>query len=199
MVITAVSSEKRDRLSEFIAAHDQELLRGLRLYASRAGLGAQADLDQIANDLLSEVVIAALDSADRFDTQRHPMSWLLGIGANMIKRRQAEFARRDRREPLIRDLYAGIERQMSEGELFERIAAYADGAGAALETEQFVETTLRHLSPDDREVIQLAVFYDLDSTMLASQLGVNPGAARMRLHRALRRLRTALEVEPQNE
>jgi len=183
---------KSQRLKAFIAENDTALLKSLRLYVLRAGMAAHADAEQVARDLLSEVVVEALDHADRFDTARHPMSWLLGIGANLIKRRQSDRARRERREPLIRDMYDGIEGQMSDDELFDRLTAMSeDSANTPLEQRESIEQLLAELSLEDRQVIQLAILHDLDGASLAKQLGVKPGTARMRLHRALRRLRSA--------
>jgi RNA polymerase sigma-70 factor, ECF subfamily len=54
---------------------------------------------------------------------------------------------------------------------------------------------LRSLSPTDREALLLVAWEDLAPTQAAHALGLNPTAFRVRLLRARRRLRAALEEE----
>jgi RNA polymerase sigma factor (sigma-70 family) len=51
---------------------------------------------------------------------------------------------------------------------------------------------LAHLSPDDRVLLAMRFAADLDSDELAATLGTSPSAARMRLSRAVDRLRKEL-------
>lgn len=181
------------RLRQFLQHESESLLRTLRYYVARAGLGAP---EYTATELLNEVVVEALEHADRFRPGGQPRAWLLGIAANLIKRRQAELARRSHREPLVRDLYPDPEDALSEDELFDRFAALAtDNPAERLEEDEQVSAMLAHLSVDDRRVVWLAVLNGLDGQALAQELGVRPGAARVRLHRALRRLHAALQTE----
>ena len=55
-----------------------------------------------------------------------------------------------------------------------------------------VRVALERLAADDRELLRLVYFEQLDSTTLAQRLGVTPEALRVRKHRALRRLSQAL-------
>jgi RNA polymerase sigma-70 factor (ECF subfamily) len=55
-----------------------------------------------------------------------------------------------------------------------------------------VAALLEHVPVSDREVLRLALIHELDGESLARALGVRPGAARVRLHRALGRLREAV-------
>lgn len=194
--MTARPSVSANKLRDFIESHSDDLLRSLRLYALRAGLAKPNNAEQVASELLSEVVVEALEHADRFDSSRHPRSWLLGIGANMIRRRTTDRTKRERREPLVRDMYGHIEAAMSDGELFEQVTQIALNDESDLESRETIDMLLADLNEEDRQVIQLAILYDLDGARLAEALGVKPGAARMRLHRALRRLRSAHHVEP---
>ncbi len=189
-------AEGQARLREFIQEESEALLGTLRFYVVRAGLAETRQAAHVAADeLLSEVVVEALSHAGRFRPDAQPKAWLLGIAANLIKRRQADLARRDRREPLVRDMMPDHEGTMSEDELFDRLAALSTGDPAAnLEQDEAVSALLAHLSGDDRRVITLAVLHGLDGRALAQELGIQPGAARVRLHRALGRLR-ALQGE----
>lgn len=55
-----------------------------------------------------------------------------------------------------------------------------------------VRAALRHLSDDDRELLTLVAWEGLTPARAAGVLGLTPGAARVRLHRARTRLRAAL-------
>ena len=86
------------RLRQYIATEAAELTRTLRFYLLRAGSGVHAEsLDAATSELLNEVVVEALTHEGRFRSETHPRAWLLGIAANLIKRRQTEFARQQGR------------------------------------------------------------------------------------------------------
>jgi RNA polymerase sigma-70 factor (ECF subfamily) len=183
------------RLRQFIEAESPTLLRTLRLYAMRGRLTTQGRAtDTIAAELLSEVTIEALTHAERFDPSRQPMAWLLGIAANLVRRRQAEMAKHNRREPLARDLVADRTDVLSDDDLFDWLATlsakHEDPDCEELDTLWAMIDSLR---PDDRNVLELAFLNDLDGEALAKELDIRPGAARVRLHRALLRLRDKMQ------
>jgi RNA polymerase sigma-70 factor (ECF subfamily) len=172
----------RTRLRQFIEAESDVLTRTLGFYLSRAGLTLSA------SELLSEVVVEALRHEDRFNPTRQPRAWLLGIAVNLIRRKQAELARLDKREPLARDLYPGDE--PSDDEVFDWLEPFTRVETAeALEANEAANALLAGVSAEDALVLRLAILNDLDGEALANALGITPGAARVRLHRALNRLR----------
>jgi len=182
----------QDLLRQFIAGESETLLGTLRYYLVRAGLADGRDATPLAIELLDEVVVQALEHAERFRPSGQPMAWLLGIAANLIRRRQAERATRDRREPLVRDLCSSTQDALSEDELFDRVASLAAGEPIAdWEANEAASAILAHVSADDRRVLQLAVLHEMSGEALGQELGIKPGAARVRLHRALNRLRRA--------
>jgi DNA-directed RNA polymerase specialized sigma24 family protein len=61
-----------------------------------------------------------------------------------------------------------------------------------LEVKHDIDELLACVSRSDGELLRLAFFHDLDREALAKALNLSPSAARMRLHRALNRLRSAL-------
>jgi RNA polymerase sigma factor (sigma-70 family) len=192
---------RADRLRAFIETEAVRLRRTLRLYVLRAGLAQGAALDAAADDLLHDVVVEALTHAERFRPEGRPEAWLLGIAANLVRRRQADLARRERREPLAADLAGPAPDGFpDEGELFDRLAALAQeitiaGPEDALASNQAAAALLAQVSGDDRRVLELAILYELDGERLGAALGITPGAARVRLHRALHRLRARLSAE----
>jgi RNA polymerase sigma-70 factor (ECF subfamily) len=172
----------RSRLRQFIEDESHVLTRTLGFYLNRAGLPVSAP------DLLNDVIVEALKHEDRFNPARQPRAWLLGIAANLIRRKQAELVRLNWREPLARDLYPTDE--SSDDDLFDALAAFTSTDSLeALESNEAVNVLLAGVSEDDAYILRLAILSDLDGEALARELGVTPGAARVRLHRALNRLR----------
>jgi RNA polymerase sigma factor (sigma-70 family) len=168
------------------------LLRTLRVYVWRAGIATGPTLEEVAQEVLSEVVAEALEHADRFDAARQPRAWLLGIASNLIKRRQVARAVNSRREPVMGDLYADAHADERDGELFDRLSALVSpGPEEAVEANEQAARLLALVSPGDRRVLQLAILSDLDGEKLARALGTTPVAARVRRHRAMNRLRDA--------
>jgi RNA polymerase sigma-70 factor (ECF subfamily) len=88
--------------------------------------------------------------------------------------------------------------------LAERRAASRTGTAASEpsvpapelhELDPQLDRALRSLSPADREALLLVAWEDLAPTQAAHALGLNPTAFRVRLLRARRRLRAALDQE----
>jgi RNA polymerase sigma factor (sigma-70 family) len=185
------------RLRQYIAAESAELVRTLRVYVLRAGFAESAQtIDSAAHELLNEVVVEALSHEDRFRSEAHPRAWLLGIAANLIKRRQSEIVRQQRREPLIRDLYPGLEESMSDDDLFDLMIEWADSTShEAREQEEAISALLDTLPPNDSQILKLALLNGLNGDKIAQDLAISPGAARVRLHRALHRLRLAYQMQ----
>lgn len=183
---------------QFIEAESDNLSATLRFYVLRSGLAEGTAVALLTAELLNEVVVEALAHADRFRPDGQPRAWLLGIAANLLKRKQAERAKREQREPLIRDLHTA-DNTMSEAELFDHLAACATpDATGRLEADETVTGMLNLLAPADRQIVQLAILLEMDGTAVARALNLKPGTARMRLHRALNRLRQAY-LENHNE
>ena len=192
-------TDNQDLLRQFIAGESEALLGTLRYYVVRAGLANGRDSAPAAGELLNEVVVEALEHADRFKPSGQPMAWLLGIAANLIRRKQSERSARNRREPLVRDLVPRAQDVLSEDELFDRVSSLA--VGRPIEDWEATEAALAilaHVSESDRSVLRLAIVHDLNGEALAQELGIKPGAARVRLHRALNRLRAAWPRWPED-
>ena len=170
------------------------LLRTIRMYVARAGVAEGGDIASAALEVLSRVAIEALKSPGKFNPARPPRAWLLGIAANIIRRMQCERARVQAHEVLASQL-AGApidEDGDDEGDFFEQVAALSTQTpeGTVLAREG-ADELLHLVDPDDQHVLRLAVVGNLDGTRLGQELGISPGAARVRLMRALCRLRSA--------
>lgn len=107
--------------------------------------------------------------------QDDPLPWLIGIARNVIRNLQ----RSDRR--------------------YERLAARIatlrtehDRASAQQELPNELRDALASLSPDDREVLLLVAWDELDHSQAAAAMGWSKTNFRLRLHRARKRLRQRL-------
>lgn len=67
------------------------------------------------------------------------------------------------------------------------------------ERRRRVRTALETLSPEDRDLLHAVYFAQLDTAELAAQLGLSPGALRVRKHRAVQRLAAALGARQTDE
>jgi RNA polymerase sigma factor (sigma-70 family) len=181
--------QPRKRLEEFAETDSKSLLKTLRFYILRAGLAAGAAVDSAASELLNEIMIEAFEHADRLTPDTSLRPWLLGVAANLIKRKQVELSKRNRREPLMRDLYPQTQDAMSDEELFDQLPVVA--ALDPVEVDEKINNLLMGVAKSDADLLRLAILHDLDGEALAKELGITPGAARVRLHRALNRLREA--------
>ena len=184
----------RRRLEVFIELESDSVAKTVRYYVLRSGLASGAGIAQLADELFNDMVVEALRSADRLKADMHPKPWLLGIAANLIKRRQTEMAKRDRREPLMRDLYPDMEDTLSDDELFDLLPVATYSRLEDVEADETTKHLLSGLSKSDADLLRLAILHDMSGEALAKALGISPVAARVRLHRAFNRLRTVQAV-----
>jgi len=184
----ARQANARAVLNACIEQESMDLFAILRSYVTRMGLASRYTAEQITQDVMNQVVVEALQSADRFDASRRPMPWLLGIGINLIRAQLRSPAHR--REIPARDLFPATQADLSDDELFESFGALVEANPAgSVEQDSWIADLLAQLPDDDRQIVQLAILNDLDSAAIARELGITPGAARVRLHRAVKRLR----------
>jgi RNA polymerase sigma factor (sigma-70 family) len=181
-------STNKQQLQQYLQDRSENLWRTLRVYVLRAGLGDETTSATVASELLNDVAVEALQHPERYSPSRPPKAWLLGIAANLIRRKQVELQRLHHREPLLRDLYA--EDVESDDELFDRMCSISDSDPAhTVEQNEQLSLLLEGLSPGDKHILKSAILHDMDGDTLSRELNISPGAARVRLHRALRRLR----------
>jgi RNA polymerase sigma-70 factor (ECF subfamily) len=58
-----------------------------------------------------------------------------------------------------------------------------------------VRKALTQLGPDDRELLRMVYYEEIETSVLAGRLGLTPGALRVRKHRVLARLAALLGRE----
>jgi RNA polymerase sigma factor (sigma-70 family) len=141
-----------------------------RYLARRAG-------PSVAEDLLSEVFIAALDGRTRVvpHDSGSALPWLYGIATNVLRRHLRSGA-----VPRVAVQDPGMD--------WDAVDARLD---AAAKREQ-LRSALTVLSERDRELLLLVAWEGLTPAEAADFLGIGQVAARSRLHRARRRAAQAL-------
>jgi RNA polymerase sigma-70 factor, ECF subfamily len=186
--------EGRQILLRTIQEDAQTLHNIIRSYVVRMGLASNMAAEATTQEIVNEMVIAALKSAESYDPSRRPIPWLLGIAINRIQRCLSQNKRENEREIAVRDLYPGTQDLHSDEELFERFAQIVTQPDK-IERQEQLDILLAPLSETDREILKLAVLQDLDSLTIGEQLSISPSAVRVRLHRALKRLRGHFELQ----
>ncbi|UCC26365.1 MAG: sigma-70 family RNA polymerase sigma factor [Gemmatimonadales bacterium] len=138
---------------------------------------------EVAEDVTSDVFLKALRSFHRYDSGRaSPRTWLLRIARNAVtdhlrslRRRGSLHVSLDRAPDLVSDVPSQDERVIRE----ERIQTLLNGA-----------STLRK---PDQEILSLRYGAGLGNHEIAEALGISDNAVAVRLHRALKRLKDAIQ------
>lgn len=136
-----------------------------------------------AEDITSDVFFKALRSLGRYDPRlSSPRTWLLRIARNAVtdhlrrlRRRGSLHVSLDRIPDLVADLPSQEERVLRE----ERV--------------QSLLNANRTLKKADQEVLSLRYGAGLGNADIAATLGITSNAVAVRLHRALKRLKDAVE------
>lgn len=139
---------------------------------------------QTADDLLGEVWLRAFRSRRSY-MQHWPNArpWLYGIARNVLR---AQWRRSvpgpDRRTDPGHDPWPDVDARLD-----------------AARQRPALEDALRALNPKDREVLLLAAWENLTPAEIAVSLGIAPGTARWRLHRARTQFRQRFdEITPRS-
>jgi RNA polymerase sigma-70 factor, ECF subfamily len=138
---------------------------------------------EAAEDVTSEVFMKALRSIHRYDASlASPRTWLLRIARNAVtdhlralRRRGSLHVSLDHVPDLVADVPTQEERVVRE----ERVQRLLNGS--------------RLLRQADQEILSLRFASGLDNGEIAEHLGISNNAVAVRLHRALKRLKSAVE------
>ncbi len=136
-----------------------------------------------AADVLAETFTIAWRRLDQVPGGDEALLWLYVVARNVIQN--------DRR------------RQQRRSDLVERVARCVpdEGTRALPRDEEGLVALLclRALADEEREVLMLTAWEGLTPSAVARVLGCSPGAARVRLHRARRRLHRAIAAFTRTE
>ncbi len=134
-----------------------------------------------AHDVMQEAYLRAWKGLKRYRGDAAFTTWMYRITANCASSHLSRRTRH-RHDVLAEDHILADDRLEADPEA---------RLGAAAERER-LNAALEGLSPEMRSVVVLRDVYDLPHEAIADELGISVGAAKVRLHRARRKLRERL-------
>jgi RNA polymerase sigma-70 factor (ECF subfamily) len=165
-----------------VAAYE-ELVRRYEEVAYRTAYLVCGDADD-ARDAAQEGFVRAWRALPTFRSGAEPRPWMLRIVAN---------AARNRRRGSSRRTALGL--RLADDPLSGGAAPSPEGAVLAAERREALLAALDRLSADDRLVIGLRWFVELDEASMAAALDIPRGTVKSRLSRAMQRLRAEVGTD----
>lgn len=134
-----------------------------------------------AEDVAQETFLRAFRSLSRFDVSRPLRPWLLQIATNLAYNQRRSAGR----------YFAALQR------LFQATpkSAMRQEAHIANDEADALWQAIRRLGRADQEIIYMRYYLELTEAETATALGIAHGTVKSRLHRALQRLRTVVQVD----
>ncbi len=150
---------------------------------------------EIAEDMVQETFLAALNAREKFQARSSVRTWLVGI----LKHKIVDHFRKSNRELPISDLLTSEDPSEAlfdkKGKWKQEAIPWADDPRVALEQKEFWETFMRCISELPRRLAQVFALRELEGLkgeeicnfmkVSATNLGVILYRARMRLARCL--------------
>jgi RNA polymerase sigma factor (sigma-70 family) len=169
--MTAAPEPQTSRRARFRAVYDANYHRVLGYAIRRAATREDAE------DVVAETFLAAWRRLEEVPRGGDARPWLYGVARNALANQRRGERRRGR-------LWGRLQAEPGPAVLHR---ANADDELAA------VAAAYERLKADDRELLALAAWEELDPGEIATVLGCSRNAARIRLHRARRRLARELQ------
>jgi RNA polymerase sigma-70 factor (ECF subfamily) len=177
-----METQQLDRIGkdpEAFEAFYRENVEGVQRFVAR-----RVDDRERAADLTAEIFLAAINSASTYDRRLGPpQAWLYGIARVTVA---ADRRRRGRER-------AGFERVRGSALIGDDDIAAMDARIDAEARSRELYAAMDRLAEGERAVLELVVLDGLSVTEAAATTRVRPVTARVRLHRARRKLRAELE------
>ena len=177
-----VSADQLPRIGadpELFDAFYSEHLEGLQSFVAR-----RVGDPERAADLTADIFLAAIDSAHRYQPRGTPKTWLYGIALIVVAEDRRQSARERARGERLRGSAILDE---------EEVARIEERIDAAAQSRRLYESMDR-LGEEERAVLELVAIDELTVAEAAAAVGVRSVTARVRLHRARRKLRVELET-----
>jgi RNA polymerase sigma-70 factor (ECF subfamily) len=167
--MTAAPEPQDSRRARFRAVYDANYHRVLGYALRRAATREDAE------DLVAETFLAAWRRLEEVPRGGDARPWLYGVARNALANQRRGQRRRGRLWGRLQTEPSPAAWYGEDDELTSVAAAYA------------------RLKGTDRELLALAAWEELDAAEIATVLGCSRNAARIRLHRARRRLASELQ------
>lgn len=157
---------------------------------------------EVAEDLVQETFLAALQAKDRFAGQSSVRSWMVGI----LKHKAVDRFRKDIREQSVEGLDQVGERLEDDGTFDERghwkldqtaPMDWPDNPGGSIERKQFwdkLKQCVGKLPPKMAQVFTLREVDEVESEEICKMLNLSSSNLWVLLHRARKHLRQCLEM-----
>lgn len=163
---------ENQRAERFSALYDDSYVDVLRFLARRTSLNA-------AEDVAHEVFLTAWRRLDDVPMLRdEARAWLFGTARNCLLREWREAGKRNELSVRIADAASTL-----------RLSDEAQTADARLD----LASAWSRLDPSHQEVLSLAIWEQLPSSLAGTVLGISAQSYRVRLHRARSALRQHLD------
>ena len=183
---TLIERSARGRPDAFVEVVSRHEVAVHGFLARRAGPGAAADL-------LGEVWLRAFAGRGGYDpAYPDARPWLFGIARNVLRSHWR--ARQAAEHPAAAGYPAGTGHPAAE-DPWDDVIDRLDGPVRS----RALVSAVRALPSAERDVLLLVAWEQLTPAQAATALGVPPGTARSRLHRARAALRLALAAHPAEE
>jgi RNA polymerase sigma-70 factor (ECF subfamily) len=174
------SRQRHGPLSAAAPVHDEAWFDDLFRTHHRAVLAfARRRVPEHADDVVGEVFAVAWRRRDEVPAE--PLPWLYRTAGNHVLHARRGDARRSRT----------LAAAAGQGGVDVSAEDPGDRVAAALDSRSLIRAALGALGEADQEVLRLWAWERLEIPQIAYVLGCSGGTTRVRLHRALRRLRAA--------
>lgn len=182
--------------TEMDAAFLAEIRRDMLRFAS-----LQLRDDQLAEDVVQEAILAALDGQKRFAGRAAVKTWVFAILRNKIvdairqKFRSVNFSALQPEEAEMDQAFETLFKANAHWRPEERPADWGNPE-SALQQEQFwavFEACLNHLPENTARVFMMREFLEFDTAEVCRELGISTSNCHVILHRARNGLRRCLE------
>ncbi len=147
--------------------------------------------EHLAQDTLQDAFIMAMKGFDKFDGRSRLSTWLYRIVVNaaLMKMRRKSFKSERPVGDLLPQFLDNGHRHGARGDWGQHPEKLAE----THELQQLVLENISELPDDYRSILLLRDIEELNTQEAADVLGISPGAAKVRLHRARQALRELLD------
>lgn len=184
MTMTNTYQDSRDdsALLAAMACHDNSALECFyRRHQQRVYRFLLSRLNDtfVANDLLNDTMLEAWRAAHGFRGQAKATTWLIGIAYHKMQDYWRQQGRREFQE-------------LDDSHPDEAPAADIERAIEAASNQAYLNTCLKYLAPEYREILHLAFFEELDYKDISSILNIPVGTVKSRVFHAKKALKSQL-------
>lgn len=180
-LIRALKAGDAAAYEQLVRTHGGRMLATARRYLS----------DEEARDAVQDAFVSAFKAIDRFDGRAQIGTWLhrIVVNSSLMRIRKAKTRREEALEPLLPGFLEDGHRSTPE----PAWPADAEARIGRAQTRQAIRSAIERLPEGYRNVLMLRDIEGLSGAETAAQMGISPGAVKVRLHRARQALRALLD------